>query len=114
MEPDIPKDAQYAPDPDPAPRRGRVLRDPKLSRPPQRYLVNVTLSDVPTTYEDATDFKQWRQATAVELDAHRRDNPKQDLAHLQKGRKYESTVKWGDFGSRGDFGHFSQKRLKLL
>ena len=25
-----------------------------------------------------------------------------------------STVKWGDFGSRGDFGHFSQKILKLL
>ena len=24
------------------------------------------------------------------------------------------TVNWGDFGSRGDFGHFSERRLKLL
>ena len=73
VEPDVPQDARDAPDPVPVPRRGRGLRDPKLLRPPQRYLVNVSLSDVTTTYENATDSKHWRQAIAVELDAHRRN-----------------------------------------
>ena len=38
----------------------------------------------------------------------------QSKLEIRRWSVYIRSIEWGDFGSRGDFGNFSEKRLKLL